>query len=118
MEFNSWLDLHSPRWVARCRVTSLLDRMDIIIREQFLPKCVPEVREWVIEHKPRMHQTTAMMADEFVTMRPQLEKWVLTPDPVPATTPPNVADPPKATKLGWNKWSAGGAAAKACRVCQ
>ncbi|XP_075466356.1 LOW QUALITY PROTEIN: uncharacterized protein LOC142501000 [Ascaphus truei] len=65
------------QWVGGLEVESFEGLLDLVVHEQFLTLCPPEVREWVKDRDPKSATEAGKLADSYVANRnPEVNKGV------------------------------------------
>ncbi|XP_075462632.1 uncharacterized protein LOC142498008 [Ascaphus truei] len=65
------------QWVGGQEVESFEGLLDLVVHEQFLTLCPPEVREWVKDRDPKSATEAGKLADSYVANRnPEVNKGV------------------------------------------
>lgn len=73
-EYANQLRETAEKWVHGAGAKTVPDVIDLLCQEQFHRRCLPEVKEWVLDRKPATLGGAAQLADQYVSVRPHWQK--------------------------------------------
>eukprot|EP00079_Xenopus_tropicalis_P020074 XP_012810580.1 PREDICTED: uncharacterized protein LOC105945996 [Xenopus tropicalis] len=90
LEFGNKLSRALDKWVKGSGAETMEDLRQLCLKEQFLERCPPGVREWVVDREPQTVEEAAQLADKYMETRMPTKRG----PQAPGTTGPRARELP------------------------